>query len=60
MKVLTIYGTVSLPLVVITGFFGMNLNIPWMHSSHGVEFAVLLMLFSSVAVLMYFKRKGWF
>ncbi len=26
MKVLTIWGTVALPLVIITGFFGMNLR----------------------------------
>ncbi len=60
MKVLTIYGTLALPLVVITGFFGMNLNIPWMHNPKGVEYASALMAASGVAVLLYFKKKGWF
>src|SRR4029077_10063634 len=39
MKVLTIYGTVALPLIIITGFFGMNLPLPFQHSPHGLAFA---------------------
>lgn len=60
MKVLTIYGTVALPLVIITGFFGMNLKLPWTESSHGVWYALGLMTASTLAVLAYFKRKHWF
>jgi magnesium transporter len=60
MKVLTIYGTLALPLVVITGFFGMNLHLPWSNNPHGVWYASALMLFSIVGVLWYFKRKRWF
>jgi magnesium transporter len=60
MKVLTIWGTLALPLVVITGFFGMNLALPWMHNPRGAEYAVAMMLGSWVAILIYFKRKGWF
>jgi magnesium transporter len=59
-KVLTIYGTVALPLVVITGFFGMNLHLPWSDNPHGVWFASGLMALSIVVVLLYFKRKRWF
>jgi magnesium transporter len=60
MKILTIWGTVALPLVIITGFFGMNLPLPWASSPHGTLFAVLLMGVSAVAVLLYFRGKGWF
>ncbi len=60
MKVLTIYGTVALPLVIITGFFGMNLKLPWMESPHGMLYAIGLMLLSTFGVLLYFKRKHWF
>jgi len=60
MKVLTVYGTLALPLVVITGFFGMNLHLPWMNNPHGVWYASALMVLSMVGVLWYFKRKGWF
>ncbi|HUS19211.1 MAG TPA: magnesium/cobalt transporter CorA [Terriglobales bacterium] len=60
MKVLTVYGTVALPLVIITGFFGMNLPLPWQHSPHGLALAVGVMLLSTAIVLLYFKRKKWF
>jgi magnesium transporter len=59
-KVLTIYGTLALPLVVITGFFGMNLHLPWSDNPYGVWFASGLMALSIVLVLLYFKRKHWF
>jgi magnesium transporter len=60
MKVLTIYGTIALPLVIITGFFGMNLQLPWLGNSHGVLYAVGLMVLSTLIILYYFRRKGWF
>lgn len=60
MKVLTIWGTVSLPLVIITGFFGMNLRLPWVNSPYGTDYAVALMAISTIAVLIYFKMKRWF
>src|SRR5262249_52144629 len=45
-KVLTVYGTVALPLVVITGFFGMNLHLPWTNSPYGAWYATAVMLAS--------------
>jgi magnesium transporter len=60
MKVLTIWGTVALPLVIITGFFGMNLHLPWANNPHGTAYAVGLMALSTVGVLVYFKAKRWF
>lgn len=60
MKVLTIWGTVALPLVIITGFFGMNLHLPWASSPYGASYAVALMAISTVVILVYFKKKGWF
>lgn len=60
MKVLTVWGTIALPLVIITGFFGMNLHLPWSDNPHGMAYTGLLMLGSTVAVLLYFKFKKWF
>ncbi|MGH9579957.1 MAG: magnesium transporter CorA family protein, partial [Terriglobales bacterium] len=59
MKVLTFYGTIALPLVIITGFFGMNLRLPWAEHPHGALYAVGLMVISSLAVLIYLRRKRW-
>jgi magnesium transporter len=60
MKILTIWGTVALPLVIITGFFGMNLKLPWEGSYAGTAFVLALMAVSTIAVLFYFKMKRWF
>lgn len=60
MKILTIWGTVALPLVIITGFFGMNLHLPWQEARHGALYSIGLMAVSTFLVLLYFKRKGWF
>ena len=60
MKVLTIWGTVALPLVIVTGFFGMNLKLPWANSAQGTVFALALMAISTITVLVYFKMKRWF
>jgi len=59
MKVLTIYGTIAIPLVVITGFYGMNVKLPWQQSPHAIWFVIGLMGAITVAVLWYFRRKGW-
>ena len=59
-KVLTIYGTVATPLVIITGFFGMNLPLPLQDKPHGTLMAFGLMVLSTIIVLWYFKRKRWF
>jgi len=60
MKVLTIWGTVALPLVIITGFFGMNLKVPWLNNPYGTDYAVALMAVSTISILIYFKIKRWF
>jgi magnesium transporter len=60
MKVLTVWGTVALPLIIITGFFGMNLKLPWEGSFVGTAYVLALMAISTIAVLVYFKIKRWF
>ncbi len=60
MKVLTLYGTIAMPLVIITGFFGMNLNLPWAEAPLGALYAVGVMLVSVLCVLAYLKRRHWF
>jgi len=59
MKILTVYGTVAIPLVVITGFYGMNIAIPGEKSPRAIWFVTALMGLTTVAVLWYFRRKKW-
>jgi magnesium transporter len=60
MKVLTIYATIVLPMVVITGYFGMNFShLPLMDSPHGVTIVHVLMLGISIGLLLYFRKRRW-
>jgi len=60
MKVLTIISTVFIPPTFIAGLYGMNfrwmpeLSWPW-----GYPLALLLMLGSTLAMLVFFKKKKW-
>ncbi len=61
MKVLTVMGTIALPAVVISGFFGMNTkDLPWADSPHGTEIAAGLMLLTTAGLLAILKKYGWF
>ena len=66
MKVLTITGTIFIPLSFITGLYGMNFdtslpgNMPELMLPFGYVFAVILMLSMASGMLIFIWRKGWF
>ena len=61
MKVLTVLGTIALPAVVISGFYGMNTKgLPGIDSPHGTEIAAGLMLVATVGLLIILKKFDWF
>ncbi len=60
MKVLTIYATIVLPMVVITGYFGMNFDhLPFQGWRYGVQIVNGLMVALTIGLLIYFRRRGW-
>ncbi len=63
MKVLTIIATVLMPVLIISGYFGMNVKFPeysLFGESGSWVFAVSLMAIAITALLIYFKKKKWF
>jgi len=60
MKQLNVVATISLPLVVITGLFGMNFSwMPLTHTPWGFFMALAIMLASAVGIWMFLKRNQW-
>jgi magnesium transporter len=66
MKVLTVISTIFIPLTFIAGIYGMNfnpqaspLNMPELNWPWGYPFSLLLMAGVAVALLVFFRRKGW-
>jgi magnesium transporter len=60
MKVLTVFATIFIPLTFITGIYGMNFEympeLKW-HWSYPLLWSAFIV--TSVALLVYFKRKKW-
>ncbi len=60
-KVLTIYATLALPFLLITGYFGMNFaDLPLLHRPHGALYVSAGMGVIALTMLWFFRRKGWF
>lgn len=59
-KVLTIYATIVLPMVVITSYFGMNFqHLPFQDWPYGVHVVNALMIALTVGLLIFFRKRRW-
>ena len=60
-KFLTALTAVTLPAVLVGGWYGMNFDhMPELRSPHGYLYAVCLTLVSTLAMTVYLKKKKWF
>jgi len=66
MKLLTIIATIFIPLGFLAGVWGMNFNteasrwnMPELNWAWGYRSALILMATIAVAMLVFFRRKGW-
>jgi len=60
MKVLTIIGTIFIPLTFIAGIYGMNFrNMPELEWAWGYPVVLLVMLVIMLVMMMFFRRKRW-
>lgn len=59
-KVLTIVSIIGIPPTLVAGIYGMNFkDIPELSWSYGYGYAWFAMVFSAVAPLAWFRKKGW-
>ncbi|PIT89067.1 MAG: hypothetical protein COU27_02265 [Candidatus Levybacteria bacterium CG10_big_fil_rev_8_21_14_0_10_36_7] len=61
MKTLTIISVITFPITLIAGIFGMNTikAMPFIEHQHGFWIIIGLMIMIVVAMLSFFKKKGW-
>jgi len=62
MKTLTIMTFVTFPPILLAGLFGMNIEpqfLPIVHHPMGFSLIILLMLFCSLLVYLFFRVKHW-
>ena len=61
MKVLTIIATLFMPLTVLTGMYGMNVDLPHLPGGDPAQFWWILGIMTalSVAMLVYFRIRRW-
>lgn len=60
MKILTIWGTLALPFLIISGIYGMNVDLPLQHHPEVLLFLALATAISALGIFLYFRRKHWF
>ena len=59
LRILTVFSVVLLPLSLITGFFGMNLEFPGFNTVWAFWTVFALMIVSLVGLLGFFRYKRW-
>ena len=59
MKILTTISVIILPMTLVSGIYGMNIQLPFME--HPMAFLMVMGFMAAMAVgmLIYFRRKGW-
>jgi magnesium transporter len=60
-KFLTALTAITLPPVLVGGWYGMNFDhMPELRSPHGYLYAAILTLVSTIVMAIYLKKKKWF
>lgn len=59
-KVLTIFGVVVLPLLIIPGLYGMNIALPLQDSPHAFAAIVSLIVASTAGILLLLRTQKWY
>lgn len=60
MKVLTVIATIFIPLTFIASIYGMNFkHMPELEWRYGYAWALGLMLLAASAMVVFFRRRGW-
>ncbi|MHB1161299.1 MAG: magnesium/cobalt transporter CorA [Chloroflexota bacterium] len=59
MKILTTISVIMLPLTLVSGIYGMNIDLPFQQHRFSFLMVAGVMLAIAVGMLTYFRRRGW-
>ena len=59
MRMVTIIATILLPITVVASIWGMNISLPFQHSSHSLLYVILIMIAIIGSMLLFFRRQRW-
>ena len=61
MKVLTVISTIFMPLTVLTGMWGMNIELPLLPGGPRAQFWGIAAIMTTIttSMLWFFRRRGW-
>jgi magnesium transporter len=59
MRVLTVISVIMLPLTLVSGIYGMNIELPLMEHPAAFIVLMMLMLFIAFSMLLYFRYRKW-
>ncbi len=57
-QVLTIFSVAMLPLTLLTGFYGMNIPLPWANHPLVVYSIFVLLILAIIGVIVYYRRRN--
>lgn len=60
MKIFTIVAVIFMPLTLLVGWYGMNLQMPEYEWAYGYPVVIAASLVVSIGLYIYFKKKKWF
>jgi len=59
MRILTVISVIMLPLTLISSVYGMNVRLPLQDDPQSFLFIAFGMVLITIALLLYFRRRGW-
>ena len=61
MRTLAIFSVFFMPITFIVGIYGMNFTLmPELNWKYGYPSVIVIMIFISVLLFFWFKKKGWY
>ncbi len=59
MKVFTVVTTIFMPLTLLVGWYGMNFDMPELHSPYSYPIVIAASIIIVVGLLIFFRKKKW-